>query len=1116
MKKNNYGGVFSKSFLIKVMRAYILLFLITICRVFSSEGYSQRVSLNFENIELEKIFREIESRSDYSFFYSNNVIDNSQRVSINVQDEKLERTLQLLFQNTNIDFTFVKNQIVLFPRDSVDIKKEIEELIPKNQSFIDEEEVKDYVDSLVKIIMQNPITGTVVDNTGYPLPGATVLIRGTDTGVQTDFDGNFTIQAKPGDILVISYVGFETVEVTATKKPLKVALLESVNQLNEVIITGYGVQRKSRVTGSAANLDLSAITGVPRAAVQESIQGNIAGVLVTSSSGQPGATPNVRIRGVGSFDSAFPLYVIDGFQTTDAGVIASLNPNDIEAISVLKDAASTSIYGTRGANGVIVIQTKSGRDGKTKVSYSTQSGFTSATVADRFKPLNTSELQELLVEGVQNAGIRNTDTEALDFLVSNGFNPDIDTDWYDLITRDGLYQQHDLSVRGGGEKTRFFLSGGYFNQEGIILGSGFERMNSRLKLDHHFSDRLKTSAYMSYNKSISKVRPTGGAFANPVRSIYRLRSDISPFNDDGTFNFDFNNTHNPIAQAQQEIRRNITHRILAGANLSYDIIDGLAYESVINMNQTFQDQFLRLPAGFGDGRPTGRGEQDSNFLFTWLFRNMLKYNKSWNDHNVSAFAGYELQKVRNKFSDLTVENIPDGFEDLNNGSLPTLASTEKVQSGLNSVFLNAEYSFADTYLISGSIRRDGSSSFGSNNRYANFWSVGVGWNIANESFMDALGFINTLKFRASYGENGNDPVSGIFNLFSVNDYDGNPGLVFSDLGNPDIKWEVNKPLNIGLDYSFFNGRILGSFDWYKRETTDLLRNRPISATNGDTSIAENIGSMENTGIEFDVTTRNLIETNHGFSWNTNFNITINRNEVTKLSGDNEPIIGTTSIIAVGEDFETFYLPVYAGVDPANGNALWYTDETRSEITANYNNADQAIIGRATPDFYAGLRNTISYKGLSLDFQLYTAWGGLVYDTWNRFTNSDGSRRLATTGNVSRGTYERRWQRPGDITDVPAFVYGNTQTGSSSQRSSRFIYDGSYVRLREVSLAYQLPNSAIGVIGLSTARIYLKGNNLYTFLKDDRLERDPEAGSDGRLNQEIPISKAIFLGLDITF
>ena len=1116
MKKNSFRRFYSKTFLIKVMKTYILLFLISITKIFSSNGYAQHLTLNFENTELKEVFRSIEKDSEFTFFYNNDLIDNTQKVSISIENEFIEKALQILFQDLDIDFTFLKRQIVLFPKNDNRIKNEIEHFISGRDSVLKIEQKQTLSDSVSYTMIQNEIKGKVLDQAGLPLPGANIIVKGTNNGVLTDFDGFFSIVANEGDILEISYLGFQRVEMVATKKEMLITLRENIDQLEEVIVTGYGVQRKSRVTGAALNINTEAVTAVPRAAIQESIQGNVSGVLVTASSGQPGATPNVRIRGVGSFDSAFPLYVIDGFQTTDAGVMVSLNPNDIEKITILKDAAATSIYGTRGANGVIVITTKSGKSGKTKISYSTQSGLSSATVAERFKPLNTSEFQELLIEGVQNAGIRNSEEDALEFLVNNGFNPNINTDWYDLITRDGLYQQHDLSIQGGSENTQFFISGGYFNQEGIIAASSLERINSRIKLDHNFNDRISSSFNISYNKNISNVRPDAGAFANPVRSIYRIRPDISPFNEDGTYNFSFNSTHNPIAQAEIETRKNITHRILAGASISYKLFKDLSFESLINMNQTFQDQFIRLPAEFGDGRPTGRGEQGSNFLFTWLFRNMLKYNAEWDNHSLTAFGGYELQKTRNKLTDLTVENIPDGLEDLVNGSLPTLASTEKFQAGLNSVFLNTEYSYADRYLISGSLRRDGSSSFGDNNKYGLFWSIGVGWNVAKESFMSNVDFISDLKLRASYGANGNDPVSGIFNLFSVNDYDGNPGLFFSDLGNPNIKWEVNKPLNIGIDYSFFLGRIQGSFDWYKRETTDLLRDRPISATNGDTSIAENIGAMENSGIELDLTTRNIISRDQGFSWTTNISFTINRNKVTKLSGDNEPIIGTTSIIAVGEDFETFYLPAYAGVDPANGNALWYTDETRSEVTTNYSNADQAIIGRATPDFYAGLRNSLSYKGISLDFQFYTAWGGLVYDTWNRFTNSDGSRRLSNTGNVSRGTYERRWQNPGDITDVPAFIYGNTQTGSSSQASSRFIYDGSFIRLREATLAYSFQSNIIEKIGLSNARVYVRGTNLFTYIKDDRLERDPEAGSDGRLNQEIPITKTLFLGLDITF
>lgn len=1123
MKKNLSGVFLSRKHLIRIMKIYSLLICITISKLFSFNTYSQNISISLEEVTLQMAIEEIEQKSEFRFFYNNNLVDISRKVSLVATNERVKKVLYGLFDNTNINFKIYKNQIVLFPRNVKTSGLALRNLLDYIEEKSIEQTNKNTIGDETKI-QQNFVSGTIQSEEGYPLPGVNVIIKGTNKGTLTDFDGNYKLEVNQGDALVFSYVGFETQEIIVTNTIIDVVLKEDISNLEEVIVTGYGVQRKSRLTGSALNIDVKSITATPRAAIQESIQGNIAGVQVTASSGQPGASPNVRIRGVGSFESAFPLYVIDGFQTTNSAVVTSLNPNDIEAMSILKDAAATSIYGVRGANGVIVIKTKSGVSGKTQVSYSVQSGLSSATVAERFKPLNTSELQELLVEGVQNAGIRDNDADALTFLTDNGFNPNVNTDWYDELTRDGLYQQHNLSVRGGGENTKFYLSGGYFNQEGIILNSQLERMNTRLKIDHKFTDRLKLDVNISYNKSISKERPRGGTFANPVRSIYRIRPDISPYNEDGTFNFGFNSTHNPIAQAQDEIRKDIDHRILAGAGLSYEIAKGLSFESLINMNQTFQDEFIRLPAGYGDGRPLGRGEQDSNFLFSWLFRNLLRYNLNWNNNSLTAFGGYELQKTRNKFSDLTVENIPDGFEDLNNGSTPTLASTNKAQSGLNSVFLNAEYSQNDKYLISGSVRRDGSSSFGENNQFAIFWSAGLGWNIANESFMESVGFINDLKLRSSYGVNGNDPETGIFNLFRVNDSDGNPGLIFTSVGNPDIKWELNKAFNVGLDYSLLNNRIQGSVDWYTRETTDLLRQRPISAANGDggedggggNNIAENIGSMENTGIEFDITSRNVVSNTNGFTWTTNFNFTANKNEVTKLSRGGDPIVGGTSIVAIGEDIETFYLPRYAGVDPANGNALWYVDDTRTEVTSNYNNAEQVIIGNATPDFYAGLRNSFSYKGITLNFQLYTAWGGLVYDTWNRFTNSDGSRRLSSTGNVSRGTYERRWQKPGDVTDIPAFVYGNGQSGSSALRSSRFVYDGSYVRLREVALSYDLPLTSIERIGLSTARVYVKGNNLYTFIKDDRLERDPEAGSDGRLNQEIPISSTLFLGLDITF
>ncbi len=1120
MKKSEPTGFSLRNQFLRIMKIYIVLVFVTLAKLFASNAYSQAITVNVENVALKTVLDQIEAESDFHFFYNNSLVDVSKKTTIHAEKQEVPTILTRIFNATDIDFKMFKNQIILFPRNEAAVLDVLEEIGEDKQENSGKNRISQQqkVQSIIKKATQDPITGTVVDDNGLPLPGVSILVQGTTRGVQTDFDGNYRIIADPGEVLVFSYVGMLSQSITVgANKQINVTMRTNLDELEEVIVTGYSTQRKARITGSAENLDVDIITSVPRASLQENLQGNVSGVQVIANSGQPGATPTVRIRGVGSFDSAAPLYVIDGLQTTNAGVIASLNPSDIENLSVLKDAAATSIYGVRGSNGVIVIKTKSGRTGKTSVTYNVQSGLSSATAAERFKPLNTDELGELLIEGVLNASLASNQADALTYLTDRGFNPNVNTDWYDLNTRDALYQQHNLSISGGSEKTRFFISGGYFNQEGIILSSQFERINSRIKVDHDFNDRLSAGISVSYNKRISDVRPDGGAFANPVRSIYRIRPDIAPFNDDGTYNLTFNSTHNPIAQAREEIRRNITHTLLGSANLAYRITDGLSFESLINLNQRFVDDFIRRPAGFGSGRPLGDGFQDSDFLFNWLFRNMLKYDQTWDKHSLTAFGGYEFQKTRNKFTDIAIENIPDGFTDLTNGTIPTTASTSRFFGGLNSAFLNAEYSYDDRYLLSASVRRDGSSEFSDDNKYAVFWSVGLGWNIAKEKFMESQSVIDDLKLRASYGVNGNDPgVGGINNLFSINNYDESPGLIFSTLGNPDLVWEKNKPLNVGLDYTILNRRISGSIDWYKRVTSDLLRSRPVSASNGDTGIGENIGEMENTGIELSITSRNVVSNTGGFEWTTSVNFTTNKNEVTKLDRGNEPIEGTTSVIAVGEDINTFYLPIYAGVDPANGNALWYTDDTRTEVTTNYNNAEQGIIGKSTPDFYAGLQNTVRYKGFSLDFHIYTAWGGLLYDTWGRFTNSDGSRGLSTTGNINRGTYERRWRQPGDITDVPKVVFGNGQSGTSSQSSSRFIYDGSYIRLRDVTLAYQFPEKLVEKLKISNARVFVKGSNLFTYIHDDRLERDPEAGLSGRLNQEIPISKTIFLGLDLTF
>ncbi len=1122
MKKNLSGVFFSRKYLIRTMKIYSLLLCITISKLFSFSAYSQNISISLNDVSLQMALEEIEQKSEYSFFYNNSLVDISKKVSLTAHDEKIKNILNELFNGTDVDFKIYKNQIVLFPKNANTSNKEVKKLLDlrKKGGELDDPLGEDK-EALVKKSIQNPIKGEVKGDDGAPLPGTNVVIKGTDKGALTDFDGKYEITANKGDVLVFSYLGFISKEITVGETDtINVTLQENVNILNEVILTGYTTQRKSRITGAAVSVKPDLIQGTPRAVLQESLQGNIAGLQVVSNTGQPGDNPTVRIRGIGSFGASPPLYVLDGLQVS-AATVASINPGDVVNISVLKDAAATSIYGARGANGVIVITTSTGKAGKSVVKYSTQTGFSTPTVAGRFKPLSTPELQELLIEGAINAGDANNESEALQYIVDEAnFNPDVNTDWYDEIIRTGNYTQHDLSISGGSEKTQFYLSGGYFKQQGVVQASDFERMNTRLRVNHQLNDRLSFDANLSYNKDVSNTRPSGGNRENPIWALYRARPDQSVFNPDGTFNLSFNNGNHPIALAEAETRRNIRHRILGGITSELKMGKGLSLVGLISTNTTFLDNFVRLPASFSDSAALeGIGSQETDILFDYTVRGLLKYDITLADrHNINAFVGYEVTKSRTKRTDIRVNRILDNFTDLANASLPITASTGRAKNGINSLFVNGEYSFDDRYLLSASLRRDGSSRFGEANQFGTFWSVGVGWNVAKERFMQGQNVFDDLKFRGSYGINGSDNIAGngFISRFGTNDYNDQQGFFFEQIGNPDLKWEENTVLDVGTDFSLFNSRISGSFDWYTRTTKDLLRDVPISATNGVLSIPSNIGEMKNTGFEIELSSKNIVSNNNGFGWVTDLNFSKNENEVTKLANDNQPIINLSSIISVGEDINTFYLPVYAGVDPALGEALWYTDDTRTEVTNNYNQADQGIVGNTTPDFYAGLRNTFSYRGFSMGFQLYTAWGGSIYDQWGRFTNSDGSRATSNTGNVSQGTYERRWQQPGDVTDVPAYVFNNRQTGFSSQRSSRFIYDGSYIRLREAELAYTFPSEYIEKLSLSRLKVYVKGNNLWTYIHDDRLERDPEAGLGGTLFQNIPITKTLFLGLDISF
>lgn len=978
---------------------------------------------------------------------------------------------------------------------------------------------------------QITVKGKVVSSKeNTPLPGVGIREKNKPNATQTDNNGNFTITVDANASLLFSYIGYISAEVKAATS-LTVKLQEDVSSLTEVVVSvPYGSQTKASFTGSATTLKAKDLEGKPRASFQESLQGNVAGLQASQGSGQPGGGLNVRIRGIGSYSAgSSPLYVVDGVPVVDGAItvlaqtsntLAGINSNDIESVTVLKDASATSIYGSRAANGVILITTKSGAAGKTKINASVQQGINQITDKDRNRPLSTPEISELLIEGVINnttgalAGI-NDPTAAYNYLLTQGLKPDVNTDWLDVITQTGKYSQYDLSASGGTDKTTFFASGGYYKQDAVTKGQNYEKMTARLRLKNQATDRLSFNLGFAPNFQKLSTVVGAGTGANPVRSLNRLVPWVAPYNADGSYT---SITYNPELQRLENVYDTRIYALLGDAGAEYKFFDGFSAESKVGIDVSYADDYKYWSPLWVDGTAVkGRGMHYTSTYVNWNITNLLKYRKQINDFGLEAILGQEAQKTTRKF----VSTQGQGFAgeylyNLSSTSTPFVAWSSSGESTLASYFLNTSLNFKQKYFLNLTGRTDGSSRFGKNVRYGKFGSVGVAWNVHKEDFMANLSFVNELKLRSSYGINGNQhaewyAVPGIYSTASV--YNGESGYVMAQIQNDNLTWETNKPFDIGVDVALFNQRLTFTFDYFNRVTGDLLMNAPISYTNGLGSQDQNIGSFRNTGVEFAVNSHNVkASSTDGFNWRTNFNISTTKNSIIELSGANQ-IISGRYVRNIGGDFYEFYMPGWAGVNPVNGEGLWYTDATKTATTNIYGNAGSFAQGSALPKFFGGLTNTFDYKKISLSFMLYFNVGGKIYDGWGTFTSNDGSSGVTDYGAIARVDYDNRWQKPGDNAKSPKMVFRGSQTGGSGQHSSRFLYDGTYVRLRDVTLSYELP---INKKYLNKAQVYLRGNNLLTYTKDDMLRKDPETFIGGQLDQNIPNARQILAGLNITF
>lgn len=983
-------------------------------------------------------------------------------------------------------------------------------------------------------------SGRVVNaSDGKSLSGVSISVKNGTATVVTDANGQFSITLPNNrSVLVLSSVGFRSAEfpLTGQATGLVISLTPAQQELDLVEISvPYGTETRASITGSAVVVKGAALADRPRSSFQNSLQGNVPGLQVTESTGQPGAAPTVRLRGITSFQGAVtPLYVIDGVPMLTQGVAglafstnsaAGLNPNDIADITVLKDGSASAIYGSQGANGVILITTKSGQAGKTQFKFSANYGQNRMSLSERGRPLNTEEMTELLIEGVINSNLNatvgaiTTPEAAYSYLIGRGLNPDVNTDWFDVITQVGQYQQYNLSASGGNDKTKYFVSGGYYTQDAVTKGQGFDRKTGRINLTHQATDKLSFGTRLTLtNQNLSTISGAGTG-QNPVRSLYRFVPWLAVYDDQGNYNPLV--TYNPEMLRNENKYETKIYQAIGNVNAAYAFTDYLSFESRAGIDFHYSDDYRYWSPNWADGRGSnGRGMEYNRVWNNWTFYNVLKFNNNFGDFGVNAILGQEAAQRNLKSVSTQANNfVAEDLYTLANTSEPYIAWSSKSHASIASYFLNTSFNYQEKYYVNLTGRRDGSSRFGRDVRYGNFWSVGGSWNMHREAYMENLDFIQQLKLRVSYSRSGNQlgDYYGSHGYYSTNqNYMNQPGIAIGQIENGTLRWEKNHPLNVGLEFSLFSSRLSGSVDWYDRLTTDLIQDMPVSHTNGVTNLTSNSGKMKNYGFEIALSSQNIVSNNPGgFEWTTDFNITTQKNKILDITDGRR--IESYFVREIGGDYYNYYLRGYAGVDPATGEALWWRNGDKAETTKVYTEAAPFEQNRsALSDFFGGLTNTFSYKGVSLSALIYFNWGNSVYDTWGTYTHNDGSAQVGEAALMSRMIYNHRWQQPGDNAIYPKVVFGGTQTGLTGQHSTRFLYDGSYVRLRDVTLAYSIPTHKMGLRNIGSASLFLRANNLYTYTKDKLLPYDPEVGVTGLFDQNLPISKQFVLGLDITF
>lgn len=946
------------------------------------------------------------------------------------------------------------------------------------------------------------ITGSVKDKKdGEPMIGVTIVVKGTTIGTVTDFEGNYNLQVpQDAELLQYSFIGYKQQEVLLSGQTVINILLESDSEaIGEVVVNGgYIKQKKGAYTGSVEVVEAEKLEQIPVVSFDQALQGQAAGVVATSSSGAPGSSATIRVRGTSSINAGnSPLYIMDGVQIT-GGQFSSINTNDIASLTVLKDATATSLYGSRASNGVILIETKRGSgDGKTSFQYRGQYGL-SQVVRDNFDMMNTAEK----IQYEEELGLKEYTPEEKLALLRN------DTNWFDEVLHNAMSQSHELAMSGGNDKTRFYLSGGYMFQDGIMPRSDFERFTLRLNLDNKISEKSNFGINLMLGQEMkNNTNTVANSLLNPIFAARMLNPYLYNKNEDGSYNTaGFPYGVNPLQELELNENDEQTLKIVGGAFFDVELLKNLVYKFNVGIDFYYRTGRSYInPLAFG-----GAGTQGSiTEAFTRNYRlmptNTLTYSLQLKDaHNFTFLAGQEALINESKSFSVGSKNLPaNGLNQLSLGTLIDSWGGGISEYTMASFFGNVNYNYNYKYLADFSLRRDGSSRFGANNRWGTFWSAGIGWNLQEESLIKGIDWIDQLKLRASIGETGNNNIGNYqqSELFYFDSYQNQQAMYFGQYGNPDLTWERKIKANLALDFAVLR-RYRAKVELYQEDTKDMLFYIPYSWTSGVGGRMENIGEMTNKGVEveFDL---NLIQT-QDFTFNLNTNVAYNRNEVTKLYGGLTELDQTATLIQVGKPLGTFYMTEWAGVDASNGKGLWYKKD--GSVTDFYSDSDRVLQDGKSfiAPWTGGIRTTATYKNLS--FSAFFTWMAEKYLVNNTrfFTDSQG---MFTSYNQSKDMLDY-WKQPGDESINPHPKY------QDNQFDTRLLEDASFMRLKNLNIAYNVDlNKLVGVNTFSAAKVYVQGQNLFTWTGYKGL--DPEFHGANELNM-YPNVKTFTIGVDLSF